>query len=80
MKNRRTMRTLLLPGLTIITLLVVVSVQGPFLPPGMAMEAGGASHAGVPHPKGKVFYVSGAGNALGSDHLRASETRIGNSE
>jgi parallel beta-helix repeat protein len=35
----------------------------------MAMEAGGASHAGVPHPKGKVFYVSGAGNDAWSGKL-----------
>lgn len=69
MKNPRTIRTLLLPGLIITTLLVAASVQVPSLPPGMALEPGGISHAGITHPKGKVLYVSLEGNDAWSGKL-----------
>ena len=69
MKILTTMRTLVLPGLVVTALLFVASVQVPLLPQGVAREAGGASHAGIPRPKGKVFYISGAGNDAWSGKL-----------
>ncbi len=69
MKNPTTMRTLLLLGLIITTLLVGAFVQVTSLPPGMALEPGGVSHAGIPHPKGEVLYVSPAGNDAWSGKL-----------
>ena len=62
MTNPRTMRTLLLPGLVITAVLFAASVLVPFLPDGMAVEPGGLSPAGVPQPKGQVFYISPEGN------------------
>ena len=44
-------------------------MQIPSLPRGMAFEAGGVSRAGIPHPKGKVYYVSPAGNDSWSGKL-----------
>jgi parallel beta-helix repeat protein len=67
MKIPTTMRTLLLPVLVVTALLFVDSLQVPSLPPGMAMEPRGAFP--IPHPKGKVFYVSGAGNDAWSGKL-----------
>jgi parallel beta-helix repeat protein len=69
MKNPTTMRNSLLPGLIITTLLLVASVQVASLPQGMAMEPGGSSHAGTPHPKGKILFVSPEGNDAWSGKL-----------
>ena len=69
MTNPRTMRTLLLSGLVITTLLFVGSALVPFLPDGMAMEPGGLSPAAVPQAKGQVLYVSPEGNDAWSGRL-----------
>src|SRR5271157_1941232 len=69
MKNPRTMRTLLLAGLIIPALLVVAFEQVRSFPPGMALEPGDSFHAGIPHPKGKVLYVSPEGSNAWSGKL-----------
>jgi hypothetical protein len=69
MNNPRTMRTFLLPGLFITALLIVASGRFPSPPQALALEPGGVSHAGIPHPKGKVFYVSTEGNDAWSGKL-----------
>ena len=69
MKNPRTKRTLLSPGLIITTLLLVASVQIASLPQAMALEPGGLSPAAIPQPKGTVLYVSRAGDDAWSGKL-----------
>ena len=78
MKNPRTMRTLLLAGLIIPTLLVVAFEQVRSLPPGMALEPGDSFHAGIPHPKGKVLYVSPEGSNAWSGKL--AEPNLANTD
>ena len=63
------MRTLLWAGLIIPTFLVVAFEQVRSLPPGMALEPGDSFHAGIPHPKGKVLYVSPEGSNAWSGKL-----------
>jgi hypothetical protein len=58
-----------LPELIIATLLFAALVQVAPLPHGLASESGGGSHTGIPHPKGKVLYVSPAGNDAWSGKL-----------
>jgi parallel beta-helix repeat protein len=67
MKNPKTNRHL--PGLTITILLGVASLQILSLSRDLAMEPGSVSHAGIPHLKGDVLYVSSQGNDAWSGRL-----------
>lgn len=69
MKNLRTVRTRLLPVFIVTILLLIGFMPTPSLLQGMALEPGGISNAGIPRPKGRVFYVSPGGNDSWSGKL-----------